>query len=118
MWRIPCSTLVSGWQMQKVDPHMTAVVNPTTAAAPAVPETPFKRFTRNYFASKIATVGFVMLVIILLDALFAPWLSPQDPYDLSRLDVMDSRMKPGANSAASKIITSITKPTVAILLEK
>ena len=103
MWLIPCSTPASGWQMQKVDPRMTAVVNPATPAAPAVPETPFKRFTRNYFASKIATVGFVMLVIILLAALFAPWLSPQDPYDLSRLDVMDSRMQPGEKSVDGSI---------------
>jgi peptide/nickel transport system permease protein len=84
--------------MQKVDPLMTAISNPATPTVPAAPETPFRRFARNYFASKIATIGFVMLVIILLAALFAPWLSPQDPYDLSRLDVMDSRMQPGEKS--------------------
>ena len=70
----------------------------TAVALSLAPETPFRRFTRNYFASKIATIGFVLLVIILLAALFAPWLSPQDPYDLSKLDVMDSRMKPGEKS--------------------
>ena len=68
------------------------------AALNLAPETPFRRFARNYFASKIATVGFVLLVMILLAAIFAPLLSPQDPYDLSKLDVMDSRLAPGAKS--------------------
>ena len=79
-----------------VNPATNAAGNPASAAL--VPETPFRRFARNYFASKIATVGFVVMVVILLAALFAPWLSPQDPYDLSRLDVMDSRLEPGGKS--------------------
>ena len=79
-----------------VNPATNAAGNPASAAL--VPETPLRRFARNYFASKIATVGFVVMVVILLAALFAPWLSPQDPYDLSRLDVMDSRLEPGGKS--------------------
>ena len=66
-------------------------------------ETPLRRFSRQFFSSKIATIGFVLLVLILLAALFAPWLSPQDPYDLSRLDVMNSRMEPGEMSADGKL---------------
>ena len=72
---------------------MEQVTPPVLAA-----ETPFRRFTRNYFASKVAAVGFVMLALIILAAIFAPVLSPQDPYDLSRLDVMDSRLEPGEKS--------------------
>jgi len=62
-------------------------------------ETPFGLFVRNFFSSKIAAFGFFMLSLVVLAAIFAPWLSPQDPYDLSRLDVMDSRMAPGEKSA-------------------
>ncbi|MBC7445470.1 MAG: ABC transporter permease, partial [Polaromonas sp.] len=62
-------------------------------------ETPFGLFVHNFFSSKVAAFGFLLLALILLAALFAPWLSPQDPYDLSRLDVMDSRMAPGEKSA-------------------
>ncbi|OYY89143.1 MAG: peptide ABC transporter permease, partial [Polaromonas sp. 28-63-22] len=69
----------------------------------AAVETPLRRFLRNFFSSKIATVGFVMLAVIVLAAVFAPWLSPQDPYDLSRLDVMDSRMEPGQSSVDGKL---------------
>ena len=66
-------------------------------------ETPLRRFARNFFSSKIALTGFVLMVIILLAALFAPVLAPQDPYDLSRLDVMDSRMEPGQMSVEGNI---------------
>ena len=62
-------------------------------------ETPFKRFARHFFSSKIATVGFIALLLIVLAALLAPLISPQNPYDLSRLDVMDSRLEPGKTSA-------------------
>jgi peptide/nickel transport system permease protein len=62
-------------------------------------ETPFRRFVRNFFSSKIASAGFVILLLILLAAIFAPVIAPQDPYDLSHLDVMDSRLEPGQASA-------------------
>jgi peptide/nickel transport system permease protein len=61
-------------------------------------ETPFKRFARHFFSSKIASAGFIALLLIVLAALLAPLISPQDPYDLSRLDVMDSRLEPGKTS--------------------
>ena len=76
--------------------------NPSPLVAIAV-ETPLRRFTRHFFSSKIALAGFVLMVVILLAALFAPVLAPQDPYDLSRLDVMDSRMEPGQMSAEGNI---------------
>ncbi|HWW04084.1 ABC transporter permease [Collimonas sp.] len=63
-----------------------------------VAETPWQRFARNFFGSKIATAGFVLLVLIVLAAIFAPAISPQNPYDLAKLDVMDSRLEPGQKS--------------------
>jgi peptide/nickel transport system permease protein len=69
----------------------------------AAVETPFGRFVRNFFSSKIAAIGFLLLTLIVVAAIFAPWLSPQDPYDLSRLDVMDSRMEPGQQSADGQL---------------
>ena len=69
----------------------------------AAAETPFGLFMRNFFSSKIAAFGFILLGLIVVAAVFAPWLSPQNPYDLSRLDVMDSRMAPGEKSADGKL---------------
>ena len=66
-------------------------------------DTPLRRFARDFFSSRIATAGLIGLVLILLAAVFAPVLSPQNPYDLAQLDVMDSRLAPGQKSADGKL---------------
>jgi peptide/nickel transport system permease protein len=71
-------------------------LKPSLSAADV--ETPFRRFLRNFFASKIAAAGFIALLLIVLAAIFAPVIAPQDPYDLAHLDVMDSRLEPGKKS--------------------
>jgi peptide/nickel transport system permease protein len=58
-------------------------------------QTPLRRFAAEFLSSKIAVAGLVTLVIIILIALFAPWLAPQNPYDLAALDVLDARLAPG-----------------------
>ncbi len=74
----------------------------TTLPADAI-DSPFKRFVRQFFSSKIATAGFILLLLVIFAALFAPWLSPQNPYDLAHLDVMDSRLEPGQLSADGQL---------------
>jgi peptide/nickel transport system permease protein len=69
------------------------------AAAPA-PQTPFRRFLEEFFESKLATLGFAMLAAIVLVALLAPLVAPQNPYDLAKLDLLDARLEPGAKSMA------------------
>ena len=68
------------------------------AEKPARVETPWRRFWTGYFESKIAAVSLVVLLIVILIAVFAPWLSPQNPYDLGQVDVMDSRLPPGSEN--------------------
>ena len=41
-----------------------------------------------------------LLAIIVLLAVFAPLVSPQDPYDLAQLDITDARLPPGSPSPA------------------
>ncbi|BBB64264.1 ABC transporter permease [Undibacterium sp. YM2] len=65
-------------------------------------ETPLQRFLRDFFASRIASLGSLILVLLVLLAIFAPLISPQNPYDLMALDVMDSRLEPGKLSADGK----------------
>src|SRR4030095_4933385 len=48
--------------------------------------------------SKIAMFGLVMLLVVVVIALFAPWIAPQNPYDLAKLDLLDSRQPPGTKS--------------------
>ena len=41
-----------------------------------------------------ATVAATMLVLLVGSALLAPWLAPTNPYDLARLDLLDSHLPP------------------------
>jgi peptide/nickel transport system permease protein len=61
-------------------------------------ETPFRRFVSEFSESKLALFGLVVFVIIALLAIFASWITPQNPYDLAQLDIMDGRLPPGSKS--------------------
>ena len=63
-------------------------------------ETPFRRFVSEFAESKVALGALVVFVIIALLAIFAPWITPQNPYDLAELDIMDGRMEPGTVGGA------------------
>lgn len=58
-----------------------------------------RRFARN----RMAALGAGILLAMLFVAAFAPWLAPQDVYDLSTLDIMDSRLPPGGKSFAGGV---------------
>ena len=68
------------------------------AAFPRAPQTPWQRAVGDFFANPVATFGFVLLCALLLAALFAPLISPQNPYDLGQIDVMDGRLPPGSKA--------------------
>ena len=68
----------------------------STATAAA----PLREFAANYSKSRIALAALGVLVLILAAALCAPLISPQNPYDLAQLDIMDSKLAPGAKSGA------------------
>jgi len=61
-------------------------------------QTPLQRSVADFARSRLALAGLALLALILLAALFAPLISPQNPYDLAQLDVQDSRLPPGSRS--------------------
>ena len=63
-------------------------------------ETPLRLFMKVFFENKLAVAGLVMLFAVVAVALLAPLISPQNPYDLGKLDLMDARLAPGARSVA------------------
>lgn len=65
------------------------------AAAPAKEETPLRRFVRAFLEDRVAVFGLGLFALIVLLALAAPLIAPQNPYDLSSVDLMDSRLPPG-----------------------
>ncbi len=62
-------------------------------------ETPLRRFAREFAESKMALLGFIVVLGIALLAIFAAWIAPQNPYDLAQLDIMDGKLPPGSRSA-------------------
>ena len=83
----------------------TTTASPAAQAAPTPPapprvETPFQRFVSEFAASRLALAGLAVFTTIVLIAVFAPWIAPQDPYDLAQLDIMDSRLEPGSVGGA------------------
>ena len=64
---------------------------------------PLRRFIADYNESRIAIFGALLLVFIVLVALFAPWIAPQNPYDLAKLDILDARLPPGARAGEGGI---------------
>ncbi len=79
---------------------MTAISenHPIEATGGERVDTPFRRFAAEFFESKVATGALILLVVIVLAALFAPLLSPQNPYDLAQVSILDSRLPPGEKS--------------------
>lgn len=47
---------------------------------------------------KLALLGIVLVTIFVLAAIFAPFVAPQNPYDLAQLDILDGRLPPGSQS--------------------
>ena len=54
----------------------------------------------DFFSSKRAAIGFTLLLLLAFGSVFAHWLTPQNPYDLMQLDILDSRLAPGSANGA------------------
>jgi peptide/nickel transport system permease protein len=57
---------------------------------------PWRRFVLDFAASPTAVIALLVLVLIILAAVFAPLITPQNPFDLSQLDIMDAQLPPGS----------------------
>ncbi len=73
---------------------------PEATIQPVDAETPFQRFVSEFLDSKVATAAFLFLLAIIALAIFAPWITPQNPYDLAQVDVLDGRLAPGSEAFA------------------
>ena len=74
----------------------------TPVAVPEV-ETPLRRFVSDFTESKVAVGALLVFMGIVFVALFAPLISPQNPYDLAEIDILDNRLQPGAESMSGTI---------------
>ena len=84
--------------MSRVATPMAPVVDTTPAEPPRRLSSRRRRFAAQFTASKSAVVGLVVLILALAAAIFAPWLAPQNPFDLATLDILDAKLPPGSKN--------------------
>jgi peptide/nickel transport system permease protein len=57
------------------------------------------RLWDEFAESRLAVVALACVAILFALALAAPWIAPQNPYDLSQLSILDNNLAPGSRSA-------------------
>ena len=82
---------------------MSAEAGPAAARV----ESPLRRFWSQFAESRLALLGLAMLVGVIAIALLAPLISPQNPYDLGKLDLMDARLPPGERAASGEMVYAL-----------
>ena len=83
--------------------HLVSLNDLPAAEPAAAPVAPWRRFADAYRSNGVATAAALMVLLLVCAALLAPWIAPQNPYDLGQVDMMDARLPPGSVSPASGI---------------
>lgn len=71
-------------------------MNASAAAAPT------RELAGSFARNRLALAALIVLGAIILAAVLAPLISPQNPYNLAELDILDAKLEPGAQSADGK----------------
>jgi peptide/nickel transport system permease protein len=66
-------------------------------------DTTLGRALDGILTSPKATVGAIVTLLLVLTAIFGPWLAPQNPYDLGAIDFFDARLPPMSPSMNGSI---------------
>ena len=69
---------------------------------------PLKLFLTEFGESRVAVIAIVVLGLIILLAVAAPLITPQNPYDLAKLVLTDAR-RPPALSAVTATRTGLAR---------
>jgi peptide/nickel transport system permease protein len=78
---------------------MSAVLpTPAVKTSPRAAQSPLRRIAGDFVENPVAVFGLALLALVVAAAIFAPLISPQNPYDLAQLDVMDSKLPPGSKA--------------------
>ncbi len=59
-----------------------------------------KQLLDAFSSSRTERLALIILLLLILCALAAPLISPQNPYDLAQLNIMDGRLPPGSVASA------------------
>ena len=61
---------------------------------------PWRQLVADFGRSPAAMAALIVAILLVLAAIFAPLITPQNPYDLLQLDVLDARLPPGSMNGA------------------
>jgi peptide/nickel transport system permease protein len=79
--------------------------NPEALALPAAAvESPWRRLVGEFLVDPVASASLVLLAVLVLAALAAPFVAPQNPYDLATVSVMDARLSPGERGSGGFVM--------------
>ena len=79
----------------------TPLEAPPLVAAPARDvASPLRRIASDFISNPIAVGGLALLGLVVAAAIFAPLISPQNPYDLAQIDILDSKLPPGSPASS------------------
>ncbi|HEY0337794.1 MAG TPA: ABC transporter permease [Burkholderiales bacterium] len=70
-------------------------MNPSAAA-------PTRELIPSFVRNRLALIALIVLTAVVLAAVLAPVISPQNPYNLAELDILDAKLEPGAKSVDGK----------------
>jgi peptide/nickel transport system permease protein len=71
-------------------------------AAGATPRGSLRATFARLFEDRLAVVGFGLVLLTAVAAIAAPWIAPQNPYDLASLDILDGGLAPLSQSMSGK----------------
>lgn len=66
-------------------------------------DSPPARFWEEFRTNRVAVVALAIVVVIIVLSLIAPWITPQNPYDMATLRLADARRPPGFVSPGTGI---------------
>ncbi|SKA31956.1 ABC transporter permease [Consotaella salsifontis] len=75
-----------------------AILEAAGEELPAKPTRPMLLVIGRVLRDPVGLLGVLIVTVMVLAAIFAPWIGWQNPYDLSQLDFMDGRLAPGSQS--------------------
>ncbi|WP_114859208.1 ABC transporter permease [Azospirillum brasilense] len=67
--------------------------------SPSPSLSPMRVLWRDFAASRVALGSLAVVLLLVAAAVLAPWIAPQNPFDLTQLDLLDGRLPPGAEGA-------------------
>jgi peptide/nickel transport system permease protein len=86
-----------------LDPLARTSVHAPGASGPHAGRSPLREMLSALLRDRLALTGVIIVALLVLAAILAPLIAPQNPYDLSQLDIMDNRLRPGSRSMSGML---------------